>query len=260
MSRRSITSSPRRWRDAGRGFPIVDAVAAAAGPGLIGGVIVGLTTAKAIALVHEKPLIARQPSRSACADRAADRRHAVPVLPVPRLRRPHPDRRRCAGSASTSDSAPRSTTPSARPSTRPPSSSASAIRAARRWRRKRHSGDAARFALPRPMAGRAERRFLALRPQDRAAARGREDRAAVSDQDVCDLCASFQQAVVDVVADRLRVRLKLFRERAARRPRWSAPAASRPTTRSAKSCTGWRSRSAPCWWCRRPRFAPTTAR
>src|SRR6201987_2612945 len=33
-------------------------IAAAAGPGLIGGVIVGLTTAKAIALVAEKPLIA----------------------------------------------------------------------------------------------------------------------------------------------------------------------------------------------------------
>ena len=36
----------------------LDGVAAAAGPGLIGGVIVGLTTAKAIALVQEKPLIA----------------------------------------------------------------------------------------------------------------------------------------------------------------------------------------------------------
>jgi N6-L-threonylcarbamoyladenine synthase len=34
------------------------AVAAAAGPGLIGGVIVGLTTAKAIAMVHDTPLIA----------------------------------------------------------------------------------------------------------------------------------------------------------------------------------------------------------
>src|SRR5262245_43596388 len=38
-------------------FAQLDAVAAAAGPGLIGGVIVGLTTAKAIALVAEKPLI-----------------------------------------------------------------------------------------------------------------------------------------------------------------------------------------------------------
>src|ERR687897_819574 len=35
-----------------------DGVAAAAGPGLIVGVIVGLTTAKAIALVNEKPLLA----------------------------------------------------------------------------------------------------------------------------------------------------------------------------------------------------------
>ena len=57
MSRRSITSSPRRWprRRFLRGL---DGIAAAAGPGLIGGVIVGLTTAKAIALTHNKPLIA----------------------------------------------------------------------------------------------------------------------------------------------------------------------------------------------------------
>src|SRR5205823_11493912 len=40
------------------GFADLDGVAAAAGPGLIGGVIVGLTTAKAIALVNEKPLVA----------------------------------------------------------------------------------------------------------------------------------------------------------------------------------------------------------
>ena len=35
-----------------------DAIAATAGPGLIGGLLVGLTTAKAIALAHAKPLIA----------------------------------------------------------------------------------------------------------------------------------------------------------------------------------------------------------
>jgi len=39
-------------------FTALDGIAAAAGPGLIGGVIVGLTTAKAIALAHDKPLIA----------------------------------------------------------------------------------------------------------------------------------------------------------------------------------------------------------
>src|SRR5262245_48969710 len=43
---------------AGKRFAELDGIAAAAGPGLIGGVIVGLTTAKAIALVTEKPLMA----------------------------------------------------------------------------------------------------------------------------------------------------------------------------------------------------------
>ena len=45
-------------KEAGVGFAQLSAVAAAAGPGLIGGVIVGLTTAKAIAMVHNTPLIA----------------------------------------------------------------------------------------------------------------------------------------------------------------------------------------------------------
>ena len=45
-------------KEAGVGYAELSAVAAAAGPGLIGGVIVGLTTAKAIAMVHDTPLIA----------------------------------------------------------------------------------------------------------------------------------------------------------------------------------------------------------
>src|SRR5882724_13258008 len=40
-------------KEAGVGYAQLSAVAAAAGPGLIGGVIVGLTTAKAIAMVHD---------------------------------------------------------------------------------------------------------------------------------------------------------------------------------------------------------------
>ena len=44
--------------EAGKTFSEIDGIAAAAGPGLIGGVIVGLTTAKAIALVNDKPLMA----------------------------------------------------------------------------------------------------------------------------------------------------------------------------------------------------------
>lgn len=45
-------------RDGGIDWPDINAVAATAGPGLIGGLIIGLTTAKAIALVHDIPLIA----------------------------------------------------------------------------------------------------------------------------------------------------------------------------------------------------------
>src|SRR5256885_14368573 len=48
----------RAMREADVGYAQLSAVAAAAGPGLIGGGIVGLTTAKAIALVNDTPLIA----------------------------------------------------------------------------------------------------------------------------------------------------------------------------------------------------------
>ena len=45
-------------REAGIALGDVDAIAATAGPGLIGGVLVGLTTAKALAAALDKPLIA----------------------------------------------------------------------------------------------------------------------------------------------------------------------------------------------------------
>jgi N6-L-threonylcarbamoyladenine synthase len=48
----------RALADAGLGLHALDAVAATAGPGLIGGVMVGLVTAKALALAAGKPLIA----------------------------------------------------------------------------------------------------------------------------------------------------------------------------------------------------------
>jgi N6-L-threonylcarbamoyladenine synthase len=44
--------------DAGMTLDDVDAIAATAGPGLIGGVMVGLVTAKALAMASDKPLIA----------------------------------------------------------------------------------------------------------------------------------------------------------------------------------------------------------
>src|ERR1044071_6903290 len=46
-------------KDSNTGFAQLSAVAAAAGPGLIGGVIVGLTTATAIAMVQDTPMLGR---------------------------------------------------------------------------------------------------------------------------------------------------------------------------------------------------------
>jgi N6-L-threonylcarbamoyladenine synthase len=48
----------RAMADAKLGFRDLDAVAATAGPGLIGGVIVGVMTGKAIALAHDLPFLA----------------------------------------------------------------------------------------------------------------------------------------------------------------------------------------------------------
>jgi N6-L-threonylcarbamoyladenine synthase len=48
----------RALADAGLGWEALDGIAATAGPGLIGGVIVGLMTAKGIALARDLPLVA----------------------------------------------------------------------------------------------------------------------------------------------------------------------------------------------------------
>lgn len=50
-----VKTAMERW---GGCFKDLDAVAVTSGPGLIGGVIVGMMTAKAIALVHQRPFIA----------------------------------------------------------------------------------------------------------------------------------------------------------------------------------------------------------
>ncbi len=57
----------RALANAGVTLADIDGVAAAAGPGLIGGVIVGLTTAKALALVTRQAADRGEPSRGACA-------------------------------------------------------------------------------------------------------------------------------------------------------------------------------------------------
>jgi N6-L-threonylcarbamoyladenine synthase len=74
------------------------------------------------------------------------------------------------------------------------------------------SGDPARFEFPRPMLGRSDANFSLSGLK--TAVRSEISRLGpLEATDVADLCASFQAAVLEMTADRLRVGLKLFAER-----------------------------------------------
>jgi N6-L-threonylcarbamoyladenine synthase len=67
--------------EASRGLDEIDAIAATAGPGLIGGVIVGLVSAKALAMAADKPLLAvNHLEGHALSPRLADRALQFPYL------------------------------------------------------------------------------------------------------------------------------------------------------------------------------------
>jgi N6-L-threonylcarbamoyladenine synthase len=73
------------------------------------------------------------------------------------------------------------------------------------------SGNADRFDLPRPLKGRAgcDFSFSGLKTALRETA---EDLSTLTDQDKADLCASFQKAVAETMANRLRNAFLMFRE------------------------------------------------
>jgi N6-L-threonylcarbamoyladenine synthase len=122
--------------EAGVSLQDVDAIAATAGPGLIGGVLVGLVTAKGLAFAAGKPLIAVNHLEG----------HALsPMLSQPELEFPyllllvsggHCQLLSVEGLGRIGASPRRSTMPPARHSTRPRNCSVSASRAARPSRRR----------------------------------------------------------------------------------------------------------------------------
>ena len=192
-------------------FSALDGVAAAAGPGLIGGVIVGLTTAKAIALAHDKPLIAVNHLEA----------HALTARLTDALAFPYclflasgghtqilgvrgvGDYLRLGGTLDDAIGEAFDKTAKLLGLGYPggPLVEQEALR-----------GDPARFALPRPMSGRRDADF-SLSGLKTALRLEAEKISPLSDQDVADLCASFQQAVGDVVKDRLRNGMRMFRLR-----------------------------------------------
>ncbi len=189
----------------------LDGVAAAAGPGLIGGVLVGLTTAKALALVAGKPFSAVNHLEA----------HAL----TPRLTDgvPFPYLLLLVSGGHTQLVAVKGVGNYVRIGTTVDDAVGEAFDKVGKLlglpypggpsvEREAERSTIERFDLPRPMLGRPEPNFSlsGLKTAVRLAA---EAIAPLTATDVSDLCASFQAAVVDVIVDRTRVGLRVFRER-----------------------------------------------
>jgi N6-L-threonylcarbamoyladenine synthase len=195
-------------RQANMTFAGIDAVAATAGPGLIGGVLVGLTTAKAIAFAAGKPLIAvNHLEGHALTARLTDN------LPFPYLlllvSGGHTQFLAVEGVGkyrrigTTIDDALGEAFDKAAKLLGLPYPGGPAVEAAAK------RGNATRFDLPRPLIDRpgSDFSFSGLKTALRLAA---ESIAPLSDQDVADLCASFQAAVTEVVANRAAHAIRRF--------------------------------------------------
>ncbi|MGD9968039.1 MAG: tRNA (adenosine(37)-N6)-threonylcarbamoyltransferase complex transferase subunit TsaD [Hyphomonadaceae bacterium] len=196
-------------RDANLGFADLDGVAATAGPGLIGGVMVGLVAAKAIALAHGKPLVAvNHLEGHALSPRLAQGGATFPyllllmsgghcqfiaVLDVGVYRR----------YGSTIDDA----------------LGEAFDKLAKLLdlgfpggplvEKVAQNGDSMRFALPRPLLGRegCDFSFAGLKT---ACVREAERLGGLTAVDKADLCASFQAAVLDILEDRTRNAIAMF--------------------------------------------------
>ena len=197
--------------EAGLGFDAIDAVAATAGPGLIGGLIVGVTMGKAIALGLGRPFIAVNHLEA----------HALTAGLTDGLGFPYllllvsgghtqllivKDVGRYERLGTTLDDA-----------------LGEAFDKAAKLLGLGYPGGpeveraAARghptIALPRPMLGRPDPHFslAGLKTALRHAALAR---TPLGEQDVADLCASFQEAVADIVSDRTARAFSLYEGRA----------------------------------------------
>ncbi len=196
---------------AGVGFADLDAVAVTAGPGLIGGLLVGVATAKAIAMVQGLPLVGVNHLEA----------HALTVGLTEGLRPPyllllvsgghtqllivHGVGRYERLGTTIDDALGEAFDKTAKLLGLGFPGGPAVERAAA-------AGRPGRFDLPRPLLRRAEPHFsfaglkTALRRQAQAL-------APLSEGDIADLCADFQQAVCETVADRVQRAMRIADER-----------------------------------------------
>jgi N6-L-threonylcarbamoyladenine synthase len=201
------------------GFADLDAVAATAGPGLLGGVIVGLTTAKAIALARGKPLVAVNHLEG----------HAL----TPRLLGPcdFPYLLLLISGGHTQVQSVEGVGHYHRLGTTIDDALGEAFDKVAKLvglgypggpqvERLARGGNPRRFAFPRPLRGRKDCNFSfsGLKTAVREAV---HDLGQLTGQDRADVCASFEAAVAETMADRLQQAIVQFR---ARHPGVAAPA------------------------------------
>ncbi|WP_164157234.1 tRNA (adenosine(37)-N6)-threonylcarbamoyltransferase complex transferase subunit TsaD [Sandarakinorhabdus rubra] len=198
-------------QEAGVALSDVDAVAGTAGPGLIGGVMVGLVTAKALAFAAGKPLIAvNHLEGHALSPRLADASLQFPYLlllvsgghcqllgveGVGRYRRL---------ATTIDDAVGEAFDKSAKLLGLGFPGGPALERAAK-------AGNSARFVLPRPLLGSDEPHF-SFAGLKSAVLRARAALAEPTEQDIADLAAGFQQAATDCLVDRTARAIDTFPE------------------------------------------------
>ncbi|MCB1510377.1 MAG: tRNA (adenosine(37)-N6)-threonylcarbamoyltransferase complex transferase subunit TsaD [Hyphomicrobiaceae bacterium] len=180
----------------------LDAIAATAGPGLIGGLLIGLTTGKALAHAAGLPLVAVNHLEA----------HALSAGLTDGARPPYlmllvsgghtqtlliEDVGQYRRLGTTIDDALGEAFDKTAKLLGLGFPGGPAVEAAAK------SGDPRRFAFPRPLAGRADANF-SFAGLKTAVRRQAQLLAPLTDEDVADLCASFQSAVAGSVLDRVR--------------------------------------------------------
>ncbi len=198
-------------REAGVTFAELAVVAVTGGPGLIGGLLVGVATAKAIAMAHQLDLVAVNHLEA----------HALTVGLTAGLRPPyllllvsgghtqllivHGVGRYERLGTTIDDALGEAFDKTAKLLGLGFPGGPAVEKAAA-------TGKAGRFTLPRPMLGRSEAHFsfaglkTAVRHQAQAL-------APLQDQDIADLCAEFQKAVADSVSNRVRRAMEIAGDR-----------------------------------------------
>lgn len=204
----------RALAEAKLGFADLDGIAATGGPGLIGGVIVGVTTGKAIALARGLPFLAINHLEGHALSARLSDDVAFPYLLL-LVSGGHCQLLIVEGVGRYT-----------RLGTTIDDASGEAFDKIAKLlglgypggpaiERAAAGGDAARFRFPRPLKGRpgCDFSFAGLKTAVRHAVEALAANGALSPQDVADVAASFQAAVVDSLADRTARAVEIFSNR-----------------------------------------------